>query len=146
MAYLHDIATVRDIRMLPARAERSAEEAQALLAERGYDAGCAERVVACILRHSSPLGEGETTPEEVCVSNADAMAQIANPPYWLFFAYRIMGMEFAVGKAWYAEKVRSNWAALTTPLRTIIETRYHLAEGPSKNTFLQAGNEENPAQ
>ncbi len=127
-AYLHDMAAVRDFRVLATHAQKGAEEGRSFLKERGYDARRADRVAACILRHSSPIRAGEGLPEEVCVSNADAMAQIANPPYWFFFAYRIMGMGFVAGRNWYAEKVMANWAQLTDPARRIIEARYRLTE------------------
>ncbi len=123
-ALLHDISAVQDITTLPQHASASADLGRSLLLERGYPPARADTVAAAILRHSSPVAVGAATPEEVCLSNADAMAQIAAPAYWLYFAYRVRQLGYEDGKRWYTERVRQNWEALVPEARQLVEERY----------------------
>ncbi len=123
-AWLHDISAVLDFATLPTHPEASAELAGGMLAGHGYPAGRVAAVAAAIRRHSRPLAVGEGTPEEVCLSNADASAQIAAPAYWLYFAFRVRNLSFADGRAWYAARVRQNWAAMIPEARALVETAY----------------------
>ncbi|MCL5281669.1 MAG: HD domain-containing protein [Planctomycetes bacterium] len=124
-AWLHDIAAVQDVTALPKHPALSAEVARKMLWERGYPAERIERVAACIASHSAPIQTGDGPPEEVCVSNADAMSQIVRPAYWLYFAFRVRRLDFAEGRDWLRQRVENNWAALIPPARALIEKEYH---------------------
>jgi len=126
-AYLHDISAVQDIASIAEHHRLSAEVAGGLLAEWGCPAGSIERVKQCILTHSAPLKIGEGSLEEVCLSNADAMAQIARIPYWLFFAFTVRKLGFCEGEEWLRGRVEKNWNALIEPARGMIEAEYALA-------------------
>ncbi len=123
-AYLHDIAAVQDITALPKHPVLSAEIARKVLEENGYSAERTERVAKCILSHAAQIQIGDGAPEEVCVSNADAMSQIVKPAYWLFFVFRIRQLGFTEGRDWLRQRVESNWAALVPPARAMIEEEY----------------------
>ncbi len=123
-AYLHDLSAVRDFSTLSHHAASSADLARALLLERGYPAERTAAVAAAIARHSVPLATGEGTPEEVCLSNADAMAQIAMPAFWLYFAFRVLKLGYVDGRRWYADKVRTNWEALIPGARELLGARH----------------------
>ncbi len=126
-AHLHDISAVQDIHSIPEHHRLGAEIAARLLAEWNYSPNTIERATQCILTHSSPLQIGEGSLEEVCLSNADAMALIAGLPYWFFFAFVVRKLGFAEGKEWLCTKVEENWRALIEPARTLIATEYALA-------------------
>ena len=83
-----------------------------------------EMVASAIGRHGAPLRSGEGTPEEICLSNADAMAQITAPAFWLFFAFTLRKLDFAAGKDWYARKVRENWDAIVPEARALIRAEH----------------------
>ena len=123
-SYLHDISAVQDIRTLPEHPQCSAAIAASLLANWGYPASRIEQVEKCILTHSSPLQLGSGSLEDVCLSNADAMAFITRIPYWLFFAYSVRRFDFREGKQWLRERVERNWNALIEPAQEIIKAEY----------------------
>ncbi len=126
-AYLHDISAVLDFGTLPAHAAASADLAGAMLARHGLPAEQIDVVTSAIRRHSQPLAVGEGTPEEVCLSNADAMAQIAAPAFWLFFAFAVRKLGFAEGTQWYARRVRESWEAMIPEARALVEAEYERA-------------------
>jgi len=126
-AWLHDLSAVLDFATLPTHAAASAELAADLLARRGFPQDRIDRIATAIRRHGAPLGAGEGTPEEVCVSNADAMAQIAAPAFWLFFAFGVRKLGFTEGRRWYAERVSQGWQALVPEARALIESEHALA-------------------
>ena len=109
-AYLHDISAVSDIGTLPNHARLSAELARAWVKERGGRSEQADAVSRCVASHSQPLTVG--TPEEICLSNADALAQIARPAYWLWFAFSVRKLGFAEGREWLRALYEKNWLAL----------------------------------
>lgn len=116
-AYLHDISAVRDISTLATHAAASAEIAQDMLRELACPADMVGRVVQCIRMHSTPIPVGCGTVEEVCLSNADAVAQIVRPAFWFYFAYGVRNMSFEEGRRWLRERKQSNWAAMIMPAR-----------------------------
>ena len=122
--WLHDIAAVQDVAALPRHPALSAEVARHLLLGNGYPAERTERVAMCVASHSAPIQIGNGSAEEVCVSNADAMAQIVRPAYWLYFAFHVRQLGFREGKDWLRQRVESNWAALIPPARALIEREY----------------------
>lgn len=127
-ALLHDYAAVLDLSTLPDHPAAGARLARTLLVDRQYPEARAELVADAILRHSQPIAVGGASAEAVCLSNADAMAQIAMPVYWLFFAFRVRGLDYETGKRWYAERVRQNWEALIPEARTLLADRHaHVA-------------------
>jgi uncharacterized protein len=122
--WLHDLAAVQDVAALPRHPALSAEVAQKVLREKGYPAERVERVAACIASHSAPMQIGSGSAEEVCVSNADAMAHIVRPAYWLYFAFCVRRLGFAEGRDWLRQRAENNWAALIPPACAIIEQEY----------------------
>ena len=122
--WLHDISAVQDFAALPRHPALSAEIARKLLREKDYPAERIERVAKCIASHSAPVQTGNGLPEEVCVSNADAMSQIVKPSYWLYYVFRVRQFGYAEGRDWLRQRVESNWAALIPPARAIIEKEY----------------------
>ncbi len=123
-ALLHDISAVRDFSSLPRHAAASAELARARLVEGGYPAERADAVAEAIVRHSEPMAVGEASLEAVCLAHADAMAQIAMPTYWLWFAFRVRQLGYEEGKRWYAERVRQSWQRLIPEARELLGARY----------------------
>jgi uncharacterized protein len=94
------------------------------LQEKAYPSERTERVAKCIASHSAPVRIGNGLPEEVCVSNADAMSQIVKPAYWLYYVFRVRQFGFAEGRDWLRQRVETNWAALIPPAREMVENEY----------------------
>jgi uncharacterized protein len=127
-AWLHDIAAVRDIAALPRHPVLSEEIARRVLEQDNYPSERTDRLARCILAHSVPAQIGGGAPEEVCLSNADAMSLIVRPAYGLYFVFRVRQLGFDEGKAWLLRRVESNWAALIQPARDMIEKEYRRAK------------------
>ncbi|MCU7496535.1 MAG: HD domain-containing protein [Ignavibacteria bacterium] len=125
-SYLHDISAVQDIKNLPAHNTLSAEVAERFLRAEGYRSERVEAVKRTIISHTVPLKLNGATPEEVCLSNADAMSQITRPVYWLYFVFSIRNLSYEEGRKWIKARVENNWTALIEPAKEIIEKEYLL--------------------
>lgn len=100
-AYLHDLAAIRDLSCVPTHAADGARLAGELLRVRGAPAPLAEAVARCCAAHSSPVPPGQGSAEEVCLSNADLLAQLARPAYWYFYLHRVRGLGQGEALAWW---------------------------------------------
>jgi uncharacterized protein len=126
---LHDISAVRDFSTLANHANASAEIAREMLNELGYPADRADQVAQCIRTHSTPIPLGGGTVEQICVSNADAIAQIVRPAFWCYFAYGIRKMNFEDGRRWLRERKESTWEAMIEPARRMSREAYEVSVG-----------------
>jgi uncharacterized protein len=123
-AYMHDLAAIGDITLIPKHHLLGADVARELLAEIHYPADRIERVARCIAAHSAPVQIGAGAAEEVCVSNADAMSQIVRPVYWLNYVFGVRRFDFEAGRGWYRQRLDSNWSQLIPQARAMIEPDY----------------------
>ncbi len=130
-ALLHDTAAIRDYRCVPVHAETGAELVEQLCGPRGsfgdvvrLDEARISRLAQCVREHSSPRHVGETIPESVCVSNADAMSQIARPLYWFHYARTVKQLSYADALAWYRSLVEASWSGLVEYARTIVARQH----------------------
>lgn len=87
----------------------SSEIAKSVLFKNGYAHDKIYKVRQCILTHTSPIQIGNGKAEEVCLSNADAIAQIVNPTYWLYLVYKIQNLSFNKGRLWNLSRINSKW-------------------------------------
>lgn len=122
-ALLHDVSAVLDFQTLPIHNIRSAEIAESILRSNGYKTEEIEIVKSSIEKHLVPLKEDEGTIYEVILSNADAMAQIARPEFWMFFATQVRKLSEETALKWYSEKVESNWNNLIPIAQKIIANK-----------------------
>ena len=123
-AYLHDISAVLDFKTVATHNFNSAEIAKDVLSQNNYSKDKIDRVSQCIIKHVSPVKQEDGTIEEVCLSNADAISQIVNPGYWLYFAFIIKKLDYNEGKDWYLNLVIKNWNNLIDPAKDLIESNY----------------------
>jgi uncharacterized protein len=123
-SYLHDLAAVGDISLIPEHHLLGADLAREFLRQHGCPSDRIEGVARCIASHSAPVQRGDGSPEEVCVSNADAMSQIVRPVYWLYYAFQVRRFDFETGRAWYRQRVDDNWNRLIPQARDTVEAEY----------------------
>jgi uncharacterized protein len=126
-AWLHDLAAVRDPSAQPDHALLGAELAHEVLSGYGYTATTIAGVSRAVASHSFPLQPGSASPEEVCVSQADAVAQMLRPFYWLYFATSVRGLCYEEAKGWLANLIASKWKALAPVARELVGARYRAA-------------------
>jgi uncharacterized protein len=127
-AYLHDLAAIRDIKTLPTHNIISADLVDQILIEYQYPRESIAQIKQCILSHSVPLRMGEGSLEEICLSNADAISQITNLPYWLYFAFNVRKLKFDEGREWLQNRVETNWSKLIEPAQKLVDREYALAK------------------
>ena len=123
-AYLHDISAVCDPTTLPDHPKRSADLAVRILLEYGYPGGRASDVAQAIASHSDPLPMGSASPEEVSVSNADAVARILRPAYWMYFAFAVRKYGFEEGRLWLRTLLERQWCGLIEPAKELAGEQY----------------------
>ena len=125
-SYLHDISAVMDIKTLLTHPINSGDIAEKLLLSEGYPYEKTIKVKQRILRHASPEALGKGTAEEDCLSNADAMSQIAVPAYWLYFTFCARKQSFEDGFDWYRNRVEAGWKALVPQAKVLAEDKYQV--------------------
>jgi uncharacterized protein len=118
-AWLHDLAAVRDFSTLPTHAQDGARLASGWLSRQGLPAPRVEAVRRCVASHSAPLAPGAGTVEEVCLSNADVLAQLARPAYWFHYLYGVRGLSREDGLAWFRARATEVWGALAPEARAL---------------------------
>jgi uncharacterized protein len=127
-AYLHDLAALQDYEAVSQHHLLGTLKAQALLEPLGCPVEKILRVLQCIRTHSSPVLPGSGSPEEVCISHADAMAQIARPVYWLWYTFQVRALDYEQGRQWYLNRIKRHWVALGEPAKEMVQTQYFLAK------------------
>lgn len=127
-AILHDIAATEDFTRVAEHHELGAERAAGILRAHGLDEGRIGRIASCIRAHVRPVAIS-CGPEEACLSHADALAQMANPSYWLDYARVTRSLAFPHGRDWYAGMVGDRWEALSEDVRDMARPHYMRAVG-----------------
>jgi hypothetical protein len=117
--WLHDLAAIRDLTTVPTHAADGAPIARALLSELGWPPDRAEAVARTVAAHSAPGARGQVTPEELCLSHADVLAQIARPLYWCHYVYGVRGLSFTAGAEWLRSRAEVTWQALIPEAREL---------------------------
>lgn len=125
-AWLHDLAAVRDSSAIAAHHRIGADMAQAFLVSHEYPPERIRQIMDCIVLHTTPLRESEGAMEACCLSNADAMAKIANPSYWLYYAFHINKRGYRDGMNWYLRLVETAWDAMMVSAKEIMEEEFLL--------------------
>jgi uncharacterized protein len=127
-SWLHDISAVLDFNTLATHHTKSAEYAETYLLQSDFPESKRTRVKQCIANHTRPLAMDAGAIEDICISNADAIAQIVNPSYWLYYVFKVRSMSYDTGKEWYAGKIASNWDLLIKPAKDLVEEKYNLVK------------------
>lgn len=124
-SYLHDFSVVLNIDTLQDHEIRGMEIAENLLTQFHYPKDKIEKVKICILNHSSPRRPNAASAEEVCVSNADLMSQIAKPDYWLQFYSSVINR--FDGRIRFSNLINDNWPLLVDPAKEMMREQYEQA-------------------
>ena len=123
-AYLHDISAVLDVNTMLDHPRLSADCATGLLLARGYPEDRVSMVARAIASHSDPLPMGSASPEAISISNADAVARILRPAYWMYFAFVVRKLSFEEGRQWLRRLLEKQWSALIEPATELVATEY----------------------
>lgn len=123
-ALLHDYAGVVDYANYKNHHIVGMELAEDLLDRYGYPLDKIEQVKDCIYSHRGSVRVEKNSIEEICVSDADAIAHIVNVPSLLYLAYQRKNMSIGEGAEWVSQKLERSFNKLSVHGRNLIETKY----------------------
>jgi putative nucleotidyltransferase with HDIG domain len=121
---LHDISAICNFETVSNHATQGAIMACDILIDYPLSQEQKVKVFHCIEKHTFPIPVGADIPEAVCVSNAVAMALIAEPTFWMYYAFSVRKLNYTEGYQWYKDRVMKNWNALIHPASEIIYDNY----------------------
>ena len=127
-AYLHDIAAIFTPGRMSEHAVLGGEMVYKLLTDNGADEAFAAKVADCARTHSAPVKDGEGTLEQICVSNADAMTQIARPAYWLHYSFCVKKNPFTEGSEWLRGWITGSWTKMIPQAKELVIAEYGIAQ------------------
>ncbi|MCL6613143.1 MAG: HD domain-containing protein [Firmicutes bacterium] len=119
-ALLHDLAGIKNKEIHDQHHLYGAQEAERILSGYGYPAEKIERVKKCILSHRGSVDSERLSPEEICVTSADAMAHIDQMVSLLYYVYHKCGLNIDDGKLWVKDKLVRSWSKLCPEAKEII--------------------------
>ena len=125
---LHDLAGVQDPAKVEEHHVHGAAEADRLLSERDYPIERIQIIKDCILSHRGSVPREKSTPEAVCVADADAIVHITGSAALLFVAYSKLGMGVDEGRRWVSEKLKRDWAKLSPDGRDVVRKEFDAAQ------------------
>lgn len=123
-ALLHDYAGIIDPGKYKEHHIYGMEEAERLLSHYRYPQEKIEMVKACIYSHRGSVDINRKTIEEICVSDADAIAHITNVPSLLYLAYHRKNMSIEEGASWVSSKIERSYNKLSVHGKELIRKKY----------------------
>ena len=123
-ALLHDVASVTDKSYTEEHHIIGAKIAGELLASYKMKKEDIELIKKCILNHRGSRLVQKTTPEEICVADADAMAHFYSVPSLLRMVYVEKKMSIDDGAEFVYEKLERSYNKLSDKGKEIILPQY----------------------
>jgi len=123
-ALLHDISMPSEYGDRSEHHIYSAEMAETLLAELNYPQDKIDLVQKCVFNHSGRNAHLRNTPEESCVSDADALAHFDRIPSLFKLAYSILNMNLKEGRAYVKQRLQDDFDGLSENLKQECNAKY----------------------
>ena len=127
-ALLHDIASVTDKNYTEEHHIIGAQIAHDLLKKYDLTNEQIEHIKKCILNHRGSRLVEKTTPEEVCIADADAMAHFYSVPSLLRMVYVEKNMSIDDGADFVLNKLERSFNKLSEKGKQIILPQYEAAK------------------
>lgn len=127
-ALLHDIASVTDKELTEEHHIHGAKIAEELLSKYDISKEDIEHIKKCILNHRGSRLAKKTTPEEICIADADAMAHFYNIPSLLRMVYVEKGLSIDEGAKFVYDKLTRSYNKLSPKGKEIIKPHYESAK------------------
>ena len=87
-----------------------------------------EHIKKCILNHRGSRLVKKTTPEEICIADADAMAHFYSVPSLLRMVYVEKGLSIDEGSEFVLNKLERSFNKLSPKGKEIIKEKYEAAK------------------
>lgn len=123
-AWLHDIASITDKTLYEEHHIHGARIAEELLSKLGYEKEKKEKVKNCILNHRGSVLKEKTTPEEICVADADAISHFDSVPCLFYLAYTTRKLGESEGKEFVKHKLERSYHKLSEEGKKIYQEKY----------------------
>lgn len=127
-ALLHDIASVTDKDLTEEHHIHGAKIAEELLSKYNLSNEQTEHIKKCILNHRGSRLVKKTTPEEICIADADAMAHFYSVPSLLRMVYVEKGLSIDEGSEFVLNKLERSYNKLSSKGKEIIKEKYKAAK------------------
>ena len=127
-ALLHDIASVTDKSYTEEHHIIGAQMAEELLSSYQISREDLELIKKCILNHRGSRLVEKTTPEEICLADADAMAHFYSVPSLLRMVYVEKNMSIDEGAEFVYKKLERSYTKLSDKGKEIILPNYEAAK------------------
>ncbi len=119
-AWLHDIASVTDYDLY----ENHHIHAMEILSGFDYDEEKIKQVCDCIKNHRGSVVFDKSTPEEICVADADAVSHFDSVPSLLYLAFSVKGMSYDEGVEFVVNKLKRSYAKLSDKSKVFYKEKY----------------------
>ncbi len=127
-ALLHDVASVTDKAYTEEHHIIGAQIAEELLATYPIAKEDIELIKKCILHHRGSRLAQKTTPEEICIADADAMAHFYSVPALLRMVYVEKNMSIDDGAEFVYNKLQRSYNKLSDKGKEIVLPHYQAAQ------------------
>ncbi len=127
-ALLHDVASVTDKSYTEEHHIIGAKIAEELLKPYTLAKEDVELIEKCILNHRGSKLAQKTTPEEICIADADAMAHFCSVPSLLRMVYVEKNMSIDEGAEFVYNKLQRSYNKLSNKGKEIILPQYQAAK------------------
>ena len=127
-ALLHDIASVTNKDWTENHHLIGAQIAEELLSKYNLSEEDVNLIKKCILNHRGSKLKEKTTPEEICIADADAMAHFYSVPSLLRMVYVEKNMSIDEGADFVLKKLERSYNKLSENGKKIITPQYEASK------------------
>lgn len=127
-ALLHDIASVTDVNYTEEHHIIGAQIAEALLLKEEYPEDKILLIKRCILNHRGSRLIEKTTPEEICITDSDAMAHFYSIPSLLSMVYREKKLSIDEGSKFVMDKLDRSYNKMSSKGKVLVKRQYDSAK------------------
>lgn len=122
-ALLHDISMPSEYGERSEHHVYSAEMAENLLTELNYPRDRIDLVRKCVFNHSGRNAHLRDTLEEICVSDADALAHFDRIPSLFSLAYSIHNMKLEEGREYVKARLQDDYDSLSERVKLLYKSK-----------------------
>ncbi len=102
----------------------SAEMSEKLLSELNYPKEKLELVKKCVLNHSGRNAHLRNTVEEICISDADALAHFDRIPSLFSLAYGVLNMKLEEGREYVKGRLKDDYNGLNERTKELYKIKF----------------------
>jgi uncharacterized protein len=123
-AWLHDYASVYDVKLMEEHHIHGPKLAQEILSKLNYPQDKIDKIKHCIEAHRGSQKILRQTIEAECVASADAMAHITEFPALLILGWVTHGKGYKDGIEFALTKMERSWKKLIPEARELVRDKY----------------------